>query len=202
MAQEPDGEDRLRTTSQGAAARPSSSSLPAPPPRPGLSYSAPAPIAVVPAAPRSVRNARTFWLLSFVAGSAVLVGSFLTRDSHLERLRTVVAQMAPDGDTEAVTIAAGVVFWGSLGAVLLVILLEAAMLGVVMGRQGWARWALLPLLAGHVIVLAVAAAFLVPEGDAGSYVALLWGLQLLMALIGLVLLFMPSANVWLKSGRD
>ncbi|WP_458781111.1 hypothetical protein [Arthrobacter sp. D3-16] len=167
-----------------------------------MSYSAPAPIAVVPEAPRSVRNARTLWLLSFVAGLAVLVGSFLTRDSHLERLRTVVEQMAPGGDAEAVTTATGIVFWGSMGGVLLVMLLEAAMLGVVMGRQGWARWALLPLLAGHVVVLLVAAAFLVPEGDAGSYVVLLWGLQLLLALIGLVLFFMPSANAWLKSGRD
>jgi hypothetical protein len=202
MAQEPDGEDRLRTTSQGAAAPPSSSGRPGPPPRPGLSYSAPAPIAVIPKAPRSVRNARTLWLLSFMAGLAVLVGSFLTRDSHLERLRAVVEQMAPGGDAEAVTTATGFVFWGSLGGVLLVLLLEAAMLGVVMGRQGWARWALLLLLAGHVIVLLVAAAFLVPEGDAGSYVALLWGLQLLLAFIGLVLFFMPSASAWLKSGRD
>ncbi|WP_258061911.1 hypothetical protein [Arthrobacter sp. ZGTC412] len=202
MAQAPDGEERLRTASQGAAAPPSSSGPPAPPPRPGLSYSVPAPIAVIPAAPRSVRNARALWLLGFVAGFAVLVGSFLTRDWHLERLRTVVDQMAPGGDAEAVTTATNVVFWGSLGAVLLVILLEAAMLGVVMGRQGWARWALLPLLAGHVIVLAVAAAFLVPEGDAGSYVVLLWGLQLLLAFIGLVLFFMPSASAWLKSGRD
>ncbi|MFF1252861.1 hypothetical protein ACFVYC_10270 [Pseudarthrobacter sp. NPDC058329] len=201
MAQEPDGEDRLRTTSQGAAAPPSPSGPPAPPPRPGLSYSTPAPIAVIPAAPRSVRTARTLWLLSFVAGLAVLAGSFLTRDSHLERLRTVVEQMAPGGDAEAVTAATGIVFWGSGGAVLLVMLLEAAMLGVVMGRQGWARWALLPLLAGHVLVLAVAAVFLVPEGDAGSYVVLLWGLQLLLALLGLVLFFVPSANAWLKSGR-
>jgi hypothetical protein len=202
MTQEPDGEDRLRTTAHGAAAPPSPSGPPAPPPRPGLSYSAPAPIAVIPAAPHSVRDARTLWLLSFAAGLAVLAGSFLTRDSHLERLRTVVVQMAPGGDAEAVTTATGIVFWGSLAAVLLVILLEAAMLGVVMGRQGWARWALVPLLAGHVIVLLVAAAFLVPEGDAGSYVVLLWGLQLLLALIGLVLFFVPSANAWLKSGRD
>jgi hypothetical protein len=94
-----------------------------------------------------------------------------------------------------------VVFWGSLGAVLLVILLEAALLGVVMGRRGWARWVLLLLLAGHTVVLLVAAAFLVPDGDAGSYVVLLWGLGLLLAVAGLVFFFVPSANAWLKSGR-
>ena len=202
MAQERDGEDLLQTTtSHDAAAPPPPSAPPAPPPRPGLSYSAPAPIVAIPPAPRSIRNARNLWLVGFVAGLAVLVGSFLTRDSHLERLRAVVEQMAPGGDAEAVTTATGVVFWGSLAAVLLVILLEAAMLGVVMARHGWARWALIPLLAGHVVVLLVAAAFLVPDGDAGSYVVLLWGLQLLLSLVGLVLLFIPSASAWLKSRR-
>ncbi|ADX74319.1 hypothetical protein Asphe3_32110 [Pseudarthrobacter phenanthrenivorans Sphe3] len=155
----------------------------------------------VKAAPRSITLARTLWLFSFVAGLAVLVGSFLTRDSHLERLRTVVQDMAPDGDAEAVTTAAGIVFWGSVGALLLVILLQAAMLGVVMGRQGWARWALVPLLAGQVLVMLVAATFLVPAGDGGSYVVMLWGLQTLLAFIGLVLFFVPASNAWLKSGR-
>jgi len=201
MVQEPDGEDRLRTTSKGAAAPPSPSGPPAPPPRPGLSWSAPAPILAVPEPPRSVRNAKLLWILSFVAGLAVLVGSFMTRDSHLERLKTVVEEMAPGSDAEAVTTATAVVFWGSLGAVLLVILLEAAMLGALMSRKGWARWVLLLLLAGHAVVLLVAAAFLVPDGDAGSYVVLLWGLDLLLAVVGLVFFFMPSANAWLKSGR-
>jgi hypothetical protein len=49
--------------------------------------------------------------------------------------------------------------------------------------------------------MAVAAAFLVPEGDAGSYVVLLWGAELLLAFVGLVALFMPSAGTWLKSRR-
>lgn len=201
MVQEPEGEDRLRTTAKGATAPPSPSGPPAPPPRPGVSWVAPAPILAVPEAPRSVRNARLLWIFSFVAGLAVLAGSFMTRDSHLERLKAVVEGMAQGGDAEAVTTATAVVFWGSLGAVLLVILLEAAMLGVVMGRRGWARWVLLLLLAGHAVVLLVAAAFLVPDGDAGSYVVLLWGLDLLLAVAGLVFFFMPSANAWLKSGR-
>ncbi|MET1087409.1 MAG: hypothetical protein ABWY04_09860 [Arthrobacter sp.] len=201
MTQEPGGEDRLQTTPQGAAVPPSPPGPPAPPPRPGLSWAAPAPIAAIPPAPRSAKNGRALWLASFVAGLAVLVGSFLTRQSHLERLKTVVEGLAPGGGAEAVTTATGVVFWGSLAAVLLVILLEAAMLGVVMGRQGWARWALLLLLAGHAVVLLVASAFLVPDGDAGSYVVLLWGLGLLLAVVGLVFFFLPSASAWLKSGR-
>lgn len=202
MAHETDGEDRLRTPA-GAASPPDGPTRqqPAPPPRPGLSYSSPAPIVVVPPVPRSIKLGRTLWLLSFVAGLAVLVGSFLTRDSHLERLRTVVQEMAPGGDEAAVTTATAIVFWGSIGAMLLVMLLEAAMLGVVVGKQGWARWALIPLLTGHVLVMVVTAAFLVPDGDGGSYVVILWGIQILLAFVGLVLFFFPSAGSWFTSRR-
>ncbi|WP_426227647.1 hypothetical protein [Pseudarthrobacter sp. DSP2-3-2b1] len=142
--------------------------------------------------------ARTSWLLSFVAGLAVLVGTFFARDSNLERLRAVVEEMAPGGDADAVTTSSAIVFWGSLSALLLVILLEAAAIAAVSARHGWGRWLLIPLLAGHAVAMVVAAAFLVPEGDAGSYVVLLWGAQLLLAFVGLVALFMPSAGRWLK----
>lgn len=222
MAQKPDGEEQLRTTPSGtpyppdgpASTPPDADSRPvpsqpapppptqhAPPPRPGLSYSAPAPIAVIPPAPGTIRHGRTLWLVSFLAGLGVLVGSFLTRDGHLERLRSVVEQMAPGGDAEAVTTATGIVFWGSGGALLLVMVLEAVMLGVVLGRQGWARWVLVPLLVGHALVMLVATAFLVPDGDGGSYVLLLWGAELLLAFIGLVMFFLPASNAWLKSSR-
>ncbi|GAB5077435.1 hypothetical protein [Arthrobacter sp. AD-310] len=227
MAHTPDGDDQLRNVPSGTASPPGGPVSPhpgsgqparadvpfagqpapppptqhAPPPRPGLSYSAPAPIAVIPPAPGSIRHGRSLWLASFLAGLAVLVGSFFTRDGHLERLRGVVEQMAPGGDAEAVTTATGIVFWGSIGALLLVTVLEAAMLGVVMGRQGWARWALVPLLIGHALVMLVATAFLVPDGDGGSYVLLLWGAELLLALIGLVMFFLPASNAWLKSSR-
>jgi hypothetical protein len=145
--------------------------------------------------------ARTSWLLSFVAGSAVLLGSFFARDSNLERLRAVVEEMAPGGDADAVSTSSAIVFWGSLSGLLLVVLLEAAAIAAVSARHGWARWLMIPLLAGHVVVMAVAYAFLVPEGDAGSYVVLLWGAQLLLAFVGLVALFMRSAGRWLKTRR-
>lgn len=142
-----------------------------------------------------------FWLFSFVAGLAVLIGSFLTRDSHLERLRTVVDQMSPGGGPDAVTTSATIVFWGSLGALLLVILLEAAALAIFSARRGWSRWLMIPLLAGQVVCMVVASAFLVPDGDAGRYVVMLWGAQLLLALLGLVAVFVPSAGGWLKAAR-
>lgn len=194
MAQHPDGESQQPVAPAGAAAAP-------PPPRPGLSYAAPAPIVVIPPTPRSVRVARSLWLLGFVAGLAVIIGSFLTRTSHLERLRTVVEQMAPGGDANAVTTSAAIVFWGSLSGSLLVLLLQAAMLAVVSARHGWARWLMILLLAGQILVMVLASAFLVPEGDAGRNILLLWGAQLLLAFVGLVALFMPTAGRWLKEKR-
>lgn len=172
----------------------------APPPRPGPSYSVPPPIQVVPPLPRTVRTARTLWLCSFATGLAVLLGSFAARDSNLQRLRGVVADMAAGGGAAAVGTTAAIVFWGSIGALLLVTLFEAAVLAAVLARRNWARWTLLPLLASHVLILFLASAFLVPAGAAGSYVVMLWGAGLLLALAGLALLFLPSAGAWLKDG--
>lgn len=172
--------------------------LPAPPPRPGLSYSAPPPIPVTPPPPWPVRTSRTLWILSFIAGSAVLLGSYVARDSNLQRLRGVVAGMAAGSDAGSVGTAAEIVFWGSIAALLLVTLLEAAVLSMLMGRRIWARWTLVPLLATHVLLLLPASAFLVPGGAAGSYVVMLWAAGVALAFAGLVLLFLPSAGAWLK----
>ena len=183
MAVQPGGEERR---------------LPAPPPRPGLSYSTPPPIPVTPPVPRIVRTARTLWVLSFAAGLAVLLGSYVARDSNLQRLRGVVAAMAAGSDTGSVDTATDIVFWGSLGALLLVTVLQASALAAALGRRNWARWVLLLLLAAHLPVLLLASAFLVPGGSEGSYVVMLWCAGLLLALAGLVLLFLPSAGAWLK----
>jgi len=176
--------------------------LSVPPPRPGLSYSAPPPIPATPSLPRTVRTARTFWVLSFLAGLAVLAGSFVARDSNLQRLRAVVEDMAARNGMASAGTAADVVFWGSLGALLLVTLLEAAALAAVLARRAWGRWALLPLLASHLPVLLLASVFLVPGGAAGSYVVMLWVAGLALGFGGLVLLFLPPTGAWLRQGRS
>lgn len=186
MVSQPEGEERR---------------LPAPPPRPGLSHSAPPPIQATTQIPRPVRTARTLWVFSFTAGLAVLAGSFAARDSNLRRLRGVVAEMAAGSDAESVGTAANIVFWGSIGALLSVTLIEAVVLSAVLGRRPWARWVLVLLLAAHLALLLLASAFLVPAGDAGSYVVMLWGAGLLLAFSGQVLLFLPPAGAWLKRER-
>lgn len=192
MAQQPDADPQHPV----AAAR--TAQPPPPPPRPGFSYTAPAPILATPPKPRSVRMARALWLFSFAAGAAVLIGSFMTRDSHLQRLRGVVEQMAPGGQSSAVSTSAAVVFWGSLGALLLLVLLEAGALAATAARHGWARWLMLPLLASHVLVMVLTAAFLVPDGVAAGRVVLLWSAEVFLAFCGLVALFVPSAGRWLR----
>ena len=163
-----------------------------------MSYSAPPPIPATPSLPRTVRASRTLWVLSFLAGLTVLAGSFVARDSNLQRLRALMADTAAGGAGSATS--AEFVFWGSVGALLLVTLLEAAALAAVLGRRAWARWVLVPLLASHLPVLLLASAFLVPRGAAGSYVVMLWVAGLALAFAGLVLLFLPSAGAWLRHG--
>ncbi|MET3720723.1 MULTISPECIES: hypothetical protein [unclassified Arthrobacter] len=190
MPQHPDGKNQLPVAPDGAAS---------PPPRPGLSYWAPAPIEVIPPTPRGVSLARVLWLLSFVAGVAVIVGSFLARTSHLERLRAVVDKMAPGGDANAISTSTAIVFWSSLSVLLLLIVLQVVLLAVIFARRGWARWLLFLLLTCQIPAMAVAAAFLVPEGDAGSTVLLLWAAQLVLAFVGLLVLFLPAAGRWFRS---
>ncbi|UZX04422.1 hypothetical protein F8G81_18775 [Arthrobacter sp. CDRTa11] len=203
MAQRPDGEHQLPASDaeppSGGPPSPASQPPASPPPRPGLSYSAPAPIKVTQPPPRMVRLGRTLWVLSFLCGLAVLASSFFSRDAHLERLRGVVDQMAPGAEAEALTTSVAIVFWGSLGAMVVVILLEAMVLGSAMNQRGWARWVMIPLLLAHIGAMLVAGAFLVPADATGSYVVLLWAAQLLLALAGLVLLFLPSSGAWFRS---
>src|SRR5918996_2239161 len=97
-----------------------------PPPRPDMSYSAPPPIVVNEPPPATVRSARALWHTSFVAGGAVLLWQFLSRETHLERLRAIANDAASGNDVPAQQTAAGLVFWGSLGMLALVILLGMA----------------------------------------------------------------------------
>lgn len=184
MAGDPDGDRRLRTT---------------PPPRPGMSYLAPAPIPGRPALPRLLKLARTLWLVSFVAGLGVVVTSFLAREGHVNRVRTLVDQMVPGGQPGAMSTTAAIVFTSSLGSMLLVVFLEAASLWMVLRRRVWLRRVMIVLLLGQIAAAFMMSTFLVPDANASKYVVLLWGVQLPLAFAGLVLLFVPSSQAWLRS---
>lgn len=172
-----------------------------PPPRPEMSYSAPAPIAVNEPPPATIKSARALWLASFVVGAGVLLWQFLSRDTHLERLQTLANDVAPGNDVAAQQTAVGLLFWGILGMLTLVILLEMTLLGTAMRQRGWAPWALFVMLLIHGGATYLAAAFLVPDGEAGSYTLMLWAAQFLLAVTGLLLLVLPASTQWFRSRR-
>ena len=123
MPQHPDGDHQLPVAPAGAATSPSPAAARPVLRRTGAHHCHPADAA---------QHQRGTGPLAAQPGRrlAVVIGSFLTRTSHLERLRAVVDKMAPGGDANAISTSTGIVFWGSLSALLLLILLQAAFLAV------------------------------------------------------------------------
>ncbi|XAS71427.1 hypothetical protein VUN82_20430 [Micrococcaceae bacterium Sec5.1] len=151
--------------------------------------------------PRPALLARSLWIASFVAGIAVVITSLLARDSHLDRLKSVIAGKLPDGDALAVEGATAVVFLGSLAMLALVVAMEAVLLAVAFKRRSWARWLLAPLILLHAVVTVITADYVVAPGGAGVLSTVLLAVQYVLAAAGLILLFLPSTTAWLLSGR-
>jgi hypothetical protein len=141
------------------------------------------------------------WAASFVAGIAVVVISFLARDSHFDRLKGVIAGKLPDGDAPAIEGATGVVFLGSLAMLALVVAMEAVLLAVAFKRRSWARWLLAPMILLHAVVTVITASYVVAPGGDGVLSTVLLAVQYVLAAAGLILLFLPSTTAWLISGR-
>lgn len=144
---------------------------------------------------------RWLWVASFAAGTAVVVTSFLARDSHLDRLQDVIAGKLPDGDAQAIEGATAVVFLGSLAMLALVVAMEAVLLAVAFRRRSWARWLLAPVALLHAVVTVITADFVVAPGGEGILSTVLLAVQYVLAAAGLILLFLPSTTAWLISGR-
>ena len=144
---------------------------------------------------------RSLWAASFVAGIAVVVISFLARDSHFDRLKGVIAGKLPDGDAPAIEGATGVVFLGSLAMLALVVAMEAVLLAVAFKRRSWARWLLAPMILLHAVVTVITANYVVAPGSDGVLSTVLLAVQYVLAAAGLILLFLPSTTAWLNSGR-
>ncbi|MFJ4209676.1 hypothetical protein ACIPY2_14580 [Paenarthrobacter sp. NPDC089675] len=199
MAQQAD-ESRSLQESTGKPLSGPPQSTPAPP-RPGVSFATPPPIAAVVRPPAPARLARAFWVVSFMAGLAVIMTDFLGRNAHFERLKGVVSGLVQDGDAKAIDGATAVVFLGSLGLLAVVTAMEAAFLAIVFKRRPWARWVLAPVVLLHAVVTVVIADFLIAPGADGILVIVLLAAQYILAAAGLLLLFLPSASAWLWSER-
>ena len=169
------------------------------PPRPQMSDLTPAPI-VRPVGPSgAVKVAHILWLLSLAVGLSAVVVAFLSRNAQIGRLRDTVKDLKPDQEAETLKAVATVVFWGSLGAVILVIVIETFLLLLMMrGRRG-ARWALLFLVIMQAATGVLATAFLVSPGGEGNAVFLLLAAALVLASAALVAGAVPGANAWFRA---
>ncbi|WP_374947893.1 hypothetical protein [Agreia sp.] len=174
--------------------RPSSS----PPPRPVMSDNTSAPI-IRPVLPSgAIQASRYLWFGSFVAGVMVALFAFLARSNQTDRIQDVIRDLDPDRDADTLETAANIVLWGSLGAVLVVLLVELALLFSMLRGRGWIRFVQLPMLVVHAIVAIVADALIVGDDVDGVFLRALLAAQLLLAVAGFLASFLPGTRAWFR----
>src|SRR5690606_33072557 len=135
---------------------------------------------------RQVKVARTLWIVSFASGSIAMLFGFVARDEQLERLRELVTELAPERHPDTLAALASLVFWGTLGLVALVIVVQAILLHGMMRGHGGVRWVLLFTLIVSAGIAVVADAVVIPPGDEGLYLRICLVAQLVLAGTGSV----------------
>ena len=139
--------------------------------------------------------------MGFLAGIAAVVIAFYAGDEQRSALQDVLAGLLPEETAATLERIATVLFWVTLGAILVVILVESLLLSRMMGRHGGVRWLMLLVLAVHAVVAVFADAFL-SGGDVGIFLRLLLLAQLLLAGVALILSFLPGTGRWFRTRRD
>lgn len=147
----------------------------------------------------TVSAARSLWIGSFLLGVVAIAFTYLSRDGTLERLRMLSAELRPGQAAETLDTVAASVYWSILGALLLVIILEALLLGVMMRQRGGARWALLAVLVLHGAVWVVADAVLIGHDTPEPYLRLLLMAQLITACMAWIVSLLPGAAAWFRT---
>ncbi|TRW45089.1 hypothetical protein [Georgenia yuyongxinii] len=164
-----------------------------------MTYQANAPVHREVEAPGALRTSRTLWLLSFVAGLVAVGFSWLNRDAGKQRLLETVTDLAPGRDAATLEALANVVFWGSLAAIALVVLLEALLMRTMMRRRGWPRVAAFFVLVVHATVTVLAEAYLAAPGGAGAAVRWPLLIQLGLAVVAWIVSLSPAASRWFRA---
>jgi len=171
---------------------------PTPPPaRPVMSDQTKPPILRKFPAPRSIKAARTFWLLSFVLSGAGVFLAFLSHASVTDELTEVLGRLAPSYDESSIDSLVDVIYWSCVAGLAVIIAVEASLLAVMLNRRSGARWIQLVLLCLHAGVVLVASAFL-STGDWGALIELLLLVGFVAALAAWVLSLVPSAHRWFR----
>lgn len=174
----------------------------------------PAPVRRGPPPPSgAVKLSRSLWLTSFGTGALAVILVFLSRDSQLEHLNAMVGELDATVETSTSDSLAALVFWSSLGLIVLVVGLEGLLLRIMLHRRRWARVAMLLFLPAHVAVALVAEAFLAGPGIEGAVVGSfamdadgagvrwLLAVQLCLAVLAALTSFGPGAKEWFSSRR-
>jgi hypothetical protein len=184
------------------AERPDGSGTPpARPPRPRMSNLTPAPVPTKVPPTVTILVSRYLWLASFVAGMGVLLFAFLARNTQIEWLTGVVEDIQPDQDAGTLKNVATFLFWASLVAVSVVVLVEGILVRRMMHRHGAVRWAIFFVLLVHAAVALLADAFLVTTEQEGLYLRILLVAQLLLAVAAFLASLMPGAWGWFRAER-
>jgi hypothetical protein len=190
-------------TGQPEQAQPQAPPLPdtAPsrPPRPDMSDITPPPVVQRLEPTAAVKVSGTLWIVSFAAGLIATLFVFISRHDQLQRIRELVTGLEPKEDVEVLGSLTSLLFWGSLGALVLIIAIEALLVHLMMRRHGRTRWAMLAVLFLHSGVLLVADTLVVASGAEGIYVRLLLVGQLTLAGAGLVISMLPAASAWFRA---
>lgn len=164
-----------------------------------MSDTRPAPIPGKAKPSPMIKAARSLWLASFAAGVAAVLFIVFAQEQRMEPLRKIVADLAPDRDAGTLDAVVALVFWGSLGAIALIILIEVLLLWAVMRRHGWARWTLVVVFLIHAGAALLADSFLAAPGDGGLHIRLLLLAQLALAFVATVMLLLPGTGAWFRA---
>lgn len=144
---------------------------------------------------------RGVWITSFVVGLLAIAFAFLSRNAQFDRLRLVISDLEPGQDDTTLDSVTAVVFWGTIAALAVVILVEALLFRAVLHRHGAARWMLLVFLAVHAAVAVIADGF-VGMDEEGLLVRIVLAVQLLLAGVALVIALLPRASRWFRAKPD
>lgn len=175
---------------------------PSRPPRPQMSNLTPAPVPKTVPPTVTIHVSRYLWLASFVAGMGVLLFGFLARNTQVEWLTGVVEDLQPDQDAGTLENVATFLFWASLVAISVVILVEALLVRRMMRRHGAVRWAMFFVLLVHAAITLLADGLLVTPEQEGVYLRILLAAQFLLAVAALLASLMPGAWSWFRAERD
>lgn len=172
------------------------------PPRPEMSDTTPPPIPPTRTPAGSVRLAGRLWFGSVVVGLAAVVLRVLDREGPLSYLRRTAGELdagLADADLETVALIA---FWGTVGALLIVLLAEAVLIRPFLAGRGWTRWVLAVLLVLNLGSVLLASAFLTDDSGGLQLPFVLLVVQAVLAAAALLVALLPASSRWFREPRD